>query len=112
MLHVKSELTLPLALELENLAQTDLAFPELVDQVIVRPMVTRFRNFLQSRYDAAATAAQQQKTAAAEPPQFQPPATDGIRQPKSANGASFAMPENAAKPPLPQSPSSRGWAAG
>lgn len=85
-LHVKSELTLPLALELENLAQTDLAFPELVDAVIVRPMVARFRNFIQLRYDVATTAAQKQKTAAAEPTQFQQPASAGIQQPGPVNG--------------------------
>ena len=51
-LRVKSELTLPLALEVENLAQTDVDFPELLNRVIAQPVVTKFRRFLQKRFEA------------------------------------------------------------
>ena len=110
-LHVKSELNLPLALDLENLAQTDLAFPELVDQVIVRPMVARFRNFLQMRYDMAATVAQRQKAAAEAPasegatPPPDPLASLGLTLPPQANSDSFDLPEaSETKFPVPKMP--------
>ena len=101
---MKSQLLLPLALEMENLAQTDVHFAELLDRVIVQPTVTKFRRFLQKRFDAASRAAIENQAAVARPSQFHPPATGGTRLPKPANGASFAMPEIDPKPPYPKMP--------
>ena len=113
-LHVKSELTLPLALEPENLAQTDLAFPELVDRVIISPMVARFRNFLQMRYDVLATAAQGLKAAAQAPTPgvaTPPPASvagGGFKLPTPDNGAAFVQSTPNAKLPTPKMPGGSG----
>jgi len=105
---MKSQLVLPLALEPENLPQTDVSFPELVDQVIVRPLVTKFRSFLQRRFDAASLAATEKESAAVESP-YQTQPTTNFKPSKLGNSASFAMPEIETKPPLPQRPSSRDW---
>lgn len=107
---VKSQLILPMALALENLPQTDVTFPELVDQVIVRPLVAKFRSFLQRRFDAASRAAVEKEAAGAVEPPFQRPVSMNVRPPKPTNGATFTMPELDAKPPLPQRPGSRDWA--
>jgi hypothetical protein len=101
---VKSELVLPLALEVENLPQTDVSFPQLVDQVIVRPLVTKFRSFLQKRFDAASRAEAEREASAKPPPP--PPVNMGFTIPKPGNGADFAVPEPPAKPPTPKMPGS------
>ena len=62
---MKSHLLLPLALEAENLAQTDMNFPELLERVLVQPAVTKFRTFLQKRFEAASRAAIEEKAGAA-----------------------------------------------
>jgi len=108
---VKSQLVLPMALALENLPQTDVSFPELFDQVIVRPLVAKFRAFLQRRFDAASRTEAEAKAAPVEAP-FQPAFSMNVKPTKPTNGASFVMPEIDAKPPLPQRPGSRVWAAG
>ncbi len=108
-LRIKSQLILPLALEVENLAQTDVSFPELFDRVLTRPVVTKFRSFLQRRFDAASRAQEEAKAAAETPPA---PTNVGIRSPKPPNGAAFAMPEIDARPPLPKPPGSRVWPTG
>jgi hypothetical protein len=107
---IKSQLVLPLALEVENLAQTDVSFPELFDQVIVRPLVAKFRAFLQRRFDAAsrAEAEAKAKQAAAEVPM--PANLDGGYKPsKPSNGTTFTMPEINPRPPLPQGPGGAVW---
>lgn len=103
---IKSQLILPLALEAENLAQTDVSFPELFDRVIVRPLVTKFRSFLQRRFDAASRTEAEAKAVEQPPPA---PMNMGL---KPTNGASFAMPEIDTRPPLPKPPGSRVWPAG
>lgn len=102
-LRIKSQLVLPLALETENLAQTDVSFPELFDRVITRPLVTKFRSFLQRRFDAASKAA-------AEPPPH--PGNTGVKPPKPTNGAACVMPQVDTLAPLPKPPGSRVWPAG
>ena len=109
---VKSQLVLPMALALENLPQTDVSFPELFDQVIVRPLVAKFRAFLQRRFDAASRAEIEKEAAAAVEPPFQPAFSMNVKPPKPTNGAAFAMPEIDTKPPLPTRPGSRDWAGG
>jgi hypothetical protein len=107
--HVKSELVLPMALEVENLPQTDVSFPQLVDQIIVRPLVCKFRSFLQRRFDAASKADAEAKAAAETPPH---PANTGVKPTKPTNGTSFVMPEIDSRPPLPKPPGSQGRPAG
>lgn len=89
-LRVKSQLVLPMALEVENLAQTDLSFPEMFDRVIVRPLVTKFRGFLQKRFDAA-SAAEATNRSEAEPSSSSLP-TNNIKLPKPMNGTEFCRP--------------------
>jgi len=108
-LRVKSQLVLPMALALENLPQTDVSFPEMIDRVLVQPLNTKFRAFLQRLFDAASRAAIEKEAAEKETP---PPANMEFKRPKPINGASFSMPEIDAKLPLPQRPGSRVWAAG
>jgi hypothetical protein len=103
---IKSQLVLPLALEVENLAQTDVSFPELFDQVIVRPLVAKFRAFLQRLFDAASRAAVEKEAAEQETPQ---PANMEFKRSKPTNGATFTMPEIDPKPPLPTRPGSAVW---
>lgn len=98
---VKSQLVLPLALEVENLPQTDVTFPELFDQVIARPLVAKFRAFLQRRFEAASRAEVEKKTAEKETPpngQYKPS--------KPTNGTTFTMPDIDPRPPLPTRPGS------
>lgn len=104
---VKSQLVLPMALEVENLAQTDVSFPALVDQVIVRPLVTKFRSFLQRRFDAATRAQIEKEPAAVEPP-FDEPPSKNVKLPKPANGAPFVMPVIEAKLPSARLPGGYG----
>ena len=111
-LRIKSQLILPLALEVENLAQTDVSFPELFDQVIVRPLVAKFRAFLQRRFDAASRAQIEKEAAAAVESPYQPAFSMNVKPPKPTNGVAFAMPEIDTKPPLPKRPGSRDWAGG
>jgi len=94
---VKSQLVLPMALEVENLAQTDVSFPELVDQVIVRPVVTKFRSFLQKRFDAATRAAIEKEAAPVRQQPCEPP-TKNVKLPRPVNGAAFCMPTILTKP--------------
>lgn len=109
---VKSQLVLPMALALENLPQTEASFPELVDRVLVQPLNTKFRAFLQRLFDAASRAAVEKEAAAAVEPPYQTPPTTAFKRSMPGNGASFAMPEIDTKPPLPQRPSSRDWSLG
>ena len=102
-LRVKSQLVLPMALALENLPQTDVSFPEMIDRVLVQPLNTKFRAFLQRRFDAASRATIEKETAEKETP---PPANMEFKRPKPVNGAAFAMPEIDCRPPLPQRPGS------
>ena len=104
-LRIKSQLILPLALEVENLAQTDVSFPELFDRVITRPVVTKFRSFLQRRFDAASRAEAEAKAAAETPAA---PTNVGIRSPKPTNGASYVLPQVDTLAPLPKPP---GWSS-
>lgn len=106
---VKSQLILPMALALENLPLTESSFPEMVDRVLVQPLNTKFRAFLQRLFDAASRAAVEKEVAENETP---PPVNKEFTRSKPGNGASFAMPEIDAKPPLPQRPSSAGWRGG
>lgn len=103
---VKSELVMPLALELENMAQTDLSFPELFDRVIVRPVVTKFRSFLQKRFDAA-SAAEAKKRSDVEPLPTPSPSTN-IKLPKPANGTSYPIPDMSPKLPTARMPGGNG----
>jgi len=98
---VKSQLVLPLALAVENLPQTDVTFPELLDQVITRPVVAKFRAFLQRCFAAAEAATQEE---AAEPP-APPPANPECKRPQPTPGAPFTLPAIESKPPLPPRPS-------
>ena len=109
---VKSQLILPMALALENLPQTESSFPEMVDRVLVQPLNTKFRAFLQRLFDAASQAAVEKEAAAPVEPPFQRPVSVNAKPPKPTNGTPLDMPEIDAKPPLPQRPSSRDWAAG
>lgn len=104
-MRVKSQLVLPMALEVENLAQTDVSFPELVDQVIVRPVVTKFRSFLQKRFDAAARAAIEKEATPVEQPPYEPPIKN-VKLPKTANGVAFSMPPISPKPIIAKMPGS------
>jgi len=106
---VRSALDLPMALGVESLAQTDLHFPELLDRIVVQPLITRFRVFLQRRFDAASRAAIEKEAAEKETP---PPVNMEFKRPKPVNGAAFTTPEIDTKPPPPQRPGSRVWAAG
>ncbi len=108
-LRIKSQLVLPLALEVENLAQTDVSFPELFDRVITRPLVTKFRSFLQRRFDAASRAQEEAKAAAETPT---PPTNPGFKPSTPNNGKSIVMPEMDSQPPLPKPPGSRVWPGG
>jgi hypothetical protein len=107
---VKSQLILPMALALENLPQTESSFPEMVDRVLVQPLNTKFRAFLQRLFDAASRAAIEKQTAAETP--LPPHSNGGYKSPKPGNSTPLVMPELDAKPPLPQRPGSRDWAAG
>jgi hypothetical protein len=102
---VKSQLILPMALEIENLAQTDLSFPALLDQVIIRPLVTKFRSFLQRRFDAA-SAAEAKKRSEAEPPPSLP--ANNIKLPKPTNGVPYKVPDMSAKLPTARMPGGYG----
>lgn len=102
---VKSQLVLPMALALENLPLTESSFPELIDRVLVQPLNTKFRAFLQRLFDAASRAEVDKKAAEKETP----PTSMEFKRPKPTNGASFAMPELDAKPPLPTRPGSIMW---
>jgi hypothetical protein len=106
---VKSQLILPMALALENLPLTESSFPELVDRVLVQPLNTKFRAFLQRLFDAASRAAVEKEAAAAVEPLFQRPVSVNAKPSKPTNGASFTMPEIDAKPPLPTRPGSIMW---
>jgi hypothetical protein len=103
---VKSQLILPMALALENLPQTESSFPEMIDRVLVQPLNTKLRAFLQRLFDAASRAAVEKE--AVEPP-FQRPVSVNAKPSKPNNGASFTMPELDAKPPLPTRPGSITW---
>ena len=102
---MKSKLVLPLALALENMPQTDISFPELVDQILVRPLVTKFRAFLQRRFDEA-SAAEAKRKAEAEPPPEPPPRRPVIDQ--ALIDKQVAATIEALKPPLPRMPG-RDW---
>jgi hypothetical protein len=102
---VKSQIVLPMALEVENLAQTDVSFPALFDQIIVRPLVTKFRGFLQKRFDAA-SAAEAKKRSAVEPPPTPSHPANNVKLPKPANGVSYPMPAIEAKLPTARMPGS------
>jgi hypothetical protein len=102
---MKSQLVLPLALALENMPQTDISFPELFDQVIVRPLVSKFRSFLQRRFDAASEA-EAKKKAEAEPPPEPPPRRQVIDQ--ALIDKQVAATIEALKPPVPRMPG-RDW---
>jgi len=102
---VKSQLILPMALALENLPQTESSFPEMVDRVLVQPLNTKFRAFLQRLFDAASRAAIEKEAAAVEPP-FQRPISVNAKPLKPTNGASFTMPEIDTRAPLPTRPGS------
>jgi hypothetical protein len=81
---VKSQLVLPLALADENLPLTDVGFPALLDQVIVRPLITKFRGFLQKRFDAASRAGVERPAIAKA---SSPAAVEfGLKFPRSTNG--------------------------
>ena len=109
---VKSQLVLPMALALENLPQTDVSFPEMIDRILVQPLNTKFRAFLQRLFDAASRATIEKEAAAAVEPPFQRPVSVNAKPPKPTNGTPLDMPELDAKPPLPQRPSSRDWSVG
>jgi hypothetical protein len=100
-LRVKSMIEFPMALDLDNLAQTDLSFPEVLDRILIRPVTTKFHAYLQKRFDAASRAEAEREAAAKSPP---PPVNMGFTIPKPANGADFAVPEPPAKPPTPKMP--------
>ena len=102
---MKSQLVLPLALALENMPQTDISFPELVDQILVRPLVTKFRSFLQRRFDAASEAEAKRK-AEAEPLPEPPPRRPVIDQ--ALIDKQVAATIEALKPPVPRMPG-RDW---
>ncbi len=108
---VKSQLVLPMALALENLPLTESSFPEMIDRVLVQPLNTKFRAFLQRLFDAASRAAAEKQAAAVEPP-IQRPFSMNAEPPKPGNGASFTMPEIDPRPPLPTRPGSAMWPAG
>lgn len=105
-LRVKSALILPMALALENLPLTESSFPEMVDRVLVQPLNTKFRAFLQRLFDAASRVAVEKEAAAPVEPPFQGPVSVNARPSKPTNGATFAMPDLDAKPPLPRRPGS------
>lgn len=106
---VKSQLILPMALALENLPQTESSFPEMIDRVLVQPLNTKFRAFLQRLFDAASRAAVEKEAAEQETPQ---PANMEFKRSKPTNGATFTMPEIDPKPPLPTRPGSAVWRGG
>ena len=91
---VKSQLVLPMALAFENLPQTDVSFPELLDQVIVRPLVAKFRSILQKLFDAASqTDATKEKT----PEPATAPENGAAKSPSSRR---YTMPVIDPSPPL------------
>ena len=94
-LRVKSELVMPLALEVENLPQTDVSFPEMIDQVIIRPVVTKFRSFLQRRFDAASRVEAEKEVAAKSSPS---PIETDLKASYPKNGAELSNPTKLVKP--------------
>lgn len=92
---LESRFDLPLALREACLAKTDCDFPQLLNSIIVTPVVTQFREFLRDqieRYDALRTKQ--------EPPP-EAPASMGLKLPKSANGNPVITPPIQTKPALP-----------
>ena len=100
---IRSRFDLPLALEADCLARTDLAFAELLDTIVVSPVTTQFRGFLQTCYDRYAKARAKPETAVKPPPD--PLASLGLTLPPLANSDSFDLPEESAtKFPVPKMP--------
>ena len=97
---VRSQLVLPLALKFEKLAQTDVSFPDLVVQVIFRPLMAKFRPFLQRRFDAASKAEAEAK-AAAEPPAL---VSARFKLPGPGDGKPMVVPEDKDTRPVPRPP--------
>ena len=104
---LRSKLDLPLTLTKESLARTDGDVADIIDKIIVAPMLTEIRAYLQQRFDCYADAKTKQTS-----PEPHAPTHAGIRSPKPPNGAAFAMPEIDARPPLPKPPGSRVWPTG
>ena len=100
-LRVKSMIEFPMALDLENLAQTDVNFPDVLDRILIQPVTTKFRAYLQKRFEAASQA-EAERVATAKPP---PPSMDlGFKLPKPTSGTEFTAPEIPVKPPTPRMP--------
>lgn len=111
---VKSQLVLPLALDMDNLAQTDVSFSELVDKVIVRPLVTKFRSFLQRRFDDASKAqkeAQAKAKTSTQPKQSPAHAELARLLTRPIIHTPSNEVEEEGKPPYPQPPGYRSWPA-
>lgn len=100
-LRVKSLIEFPMALDLENLAQTDVNFPEVLDRILIQPVTTKFHAYIQRRFEVATQIAAEKEAAAQSPP---PPAPVGFTIPKPANGTGIVMPEIKITPPTPKMP--------
>jgi hypothetical protein len=50
-LHIKSEITLPLALEADTLAQTDTGFQRVFEMIVLQPLLTKLRAHLSKLFE-------------------------------------------------------------
>lgn len=105
---IKSRFDLPLALKEESLARTDGDFADIIDKIVVAPLLTQVRAHLQGRFDHYAEL--KAKQTAAETP-LPPHSNGGYKSPKPANATPLDMPDIDCKPPLPRRPGSQDWSS-
>jgi len=105
---IKSRFDLPLALKEESLARTDGDFADILDKIVVAPLLTQVRAYLQGRFDHYAEL--KAKQTAAETP-LPPHSNGGYKSPKPVNATPLDMPDIDCKPPLPRRPGSQDWSS-
>lgn len=100
---IQSQYNLPWALTEEALARTDCDFPEVFDKIVVAPLVTQVRSYLQGRFEGYQEA--RAKKVIPEPP-VQPQFNGGLKLPKFPDGVPVAMPAISPKPIIAKMPGS------